>query len=65
LRRIKEMNGVISHGSAGTKLKPLAHTGPKQILSVANKPISQYVSEALLGSGIEEIAIISGETSED
>ena len=54
------MKGVILHGGYGTKLRPLTHTGPKQLIPVANKPISQYVLEDLRNSGITEIAIILG-----
>jgi len=56
------MKGVILHGGAGTRLRPLTHTGPKQLIPVANKPISQYVLEDMLESNIKEIAIILGGT---
>lgn len=49
------------HGGHGTRLRPLSHTGPKQLIPVANKPISQYVLESLRESGINEIAVILGD----
>jgi len=55
------MKGVILHGGHGTRLRPLTHTGPKQLIPVANKPISQYVLEDLRDSGITDIAIILGD----
>ncbi len=55
------MKGVILHGGHGTGLRPLTHTGPKQLIPVANKPISQYVLEDLIEAGIKEIAILLGE----
>ncbi|MGC9059629.1 MAG: glucose-1-phosphate thymidylyltransferase [Thermoplasmata archaeon] len=55
------MKGVILHGGAGTRLRPLTHTGPKQLIKIANKPMSQYAIEALVEAGITEIAIILGE----
>jgi glucose-1-phosphate thymidylyltransferase len=55
------MKGVILHGGHGTRLRPLTHTGPKQLIPIANKPISQYVLEDLRNSGIHEIAIILGD----
>ncbi len=54
------LKGVILHGGSGTKLRPLTHTGPKQLIPVANKPVSQYVLEDLRDSGIAEIAIVLG-----
>lgn len=54
------MKGVILHGGAGTRLRPLTHTGPKQLIPIANKPMSLYAVEALREAGITEIAIILG-----
>ncbi len=54
------MKGIILHGGHGTRLRPLTHTGPKQLLPIANKPMSQYALEALREAGIKEIAIIIG-----
>jgi glucose-1-phosphate thymidylyltransferase len=55
------MKGVILHGGHGTRLRPLTHTGPKQLIPVANKPMSQYVLEDMRDSGIEEISIVVGD----
>ena len=55
------MKGIILHGGHGTRLRPLTHTGPKQLIPVANKPISQYVLEDLRDSGITDIAIVVGD----
>ena len=54
------MKGIILHGGHGTRLRPLTHTGPKQLLPIANKPMSQYCIESMKDSGITEIAIIIG-----
>jgi len=55
------MKGIILHGGYGTRLRPLTHTGPKQLISIANKPISQYALEDLKKSGIKDIAIVLGD----
>lgn len=56
-----DLKGVILHGGQGTRLRPLTHTGPKQLIPVANKPISQYVLESLREAGIRDIAIVLGD----
>ena len=54
------MKGIILHGGHGTRLRPLTHTGPKQLLPIANKPMSEYCVETLVNGGIKEIAFIIG-----
>lgn len=55
------MKGIILHGGHGTRLRPLTHTGPKQLLPIANKPMSQYALEDLKTAGITEIGVIVGD----
>ena len=58
------MNGInqaiILAAGKGERLYPLTSTRPKVMLSVANKPILQYVIEALAGNKIQEIIIVAG-----
>lgn len=54
------MKGIILHGGHGTRLRPLTHTGPKQLLPIANKPMSQYCLESLTEAGIRDICIVIG-----
>ena len=54
------MKGIILHGGHGTRLRPLTHTGPKQLLPIANKPMSQFCLEAISETVISDIAIIIG-----
>lgn len=56
------VKGVVLHGGSGTRLRPLTYSGPKQLIPVGNKPVSQYVLEDLISSGISDITIILGET---
>jgi len=57
---VQALKGIILHGGHGTRLRPLTHTGPKQLIPIANKPISQYVLESLHDAGISDIAIVLG-----
>ena len=54
------MKGILLHGGHGTRLRPLTHTGPKQLLPIANKPMSEYCIESMKEAGVKEIAIIIG-----
>jgi glucose-1-phosphate thymidylyltransferase len=54
------MKGILLHGGHGTRLRPLTHTGPKQLIPIANKPMSEYCIESMKSAGITEIAIIIG-----
>jgi len=54
------LKGIILHGGHGTRLRPLTHTGPKQLLPIANKPMSQYCIESIRDAGVTDIAIIIG-----
>ncbi len=55
------MKGVVLHGGSGTRLRPLTHTGPKQLIPIANKPASQYAVEDLIACGIKDIAFVLGD----
>ena len=55
------MKGVLLHGGFGTRLRPLTHTGPKQLIRVAGKPVSQWCLEDLRDAGVREVAVILGE----
>tara|TARA_Y100001936_G_C16061969_1_gene664665 strand:+ start:843 stop:1907 length:1065 start_codon:yes stop_codon:yes gene_type:complete len=59
------MKGIILHGGHGTRLRPLTHTGPKQLLPIANKPMSEYCLKSIIETGITEIAIIIGGVGSD
>ena len=52
------MKGIILHGGHGTRLRPLTHTGPKQLLPIANKPMSEYCMESIRETGITDIDAI-------
>lgn len=54
------MKGVVLAGGRGTRLRPITHTGPKQLVPVANKPVIQYVIEDLRTAGVTEIGVVLG-----
>jgi glucose-1-phosphate thymidylyltransferase len=59
------MKGVVLSGGSGTRLRPITHTGPKQLVPVANKPVIQYAIEDLRDAGITEIGVILGNVGRD
>lgn len=54
------MKGVLLSGGTGTRLRPITHTGPKQLVPIANKPVLQYGIEDLRDAGITEIGVVLG-----
>ena len=54
------MKGILLHAGHGTRLRPLTHTGPKQLLPIANKPMSEYCIESMKIAGVKELVIIIG-----
>ncbi|MCY4732435.1 glucose-1-phosphate thymidylyltransferase [Natronomonas gomsonensis] len=55
------MKGLILAGGTGSRLRPITHTGPKQLVPVANKPVIQYAIEDLRDAGITDIGVVLGE----
>ncbi|MFA5220662.1 MAG: bifunctional sugar-1-phosphate nucleotidylyltransferase/acetyltransferase [Methanoregula sp.] len=54
------MQAVILAGGEGKRVRPLTWSRPKAMIPVANRPIIEYVIEALVKNGIREIIVVVG-----
>jgi len=59
------MKGVILAGGTGSRLRPITHTGPKQLVPIANKPVLEYAVDDLVEAGVDDIGIILGNKGRD
>lgn len=59
------MKGVVLAGGTGSRLRPITHTGPKQLIPVANKPVIDYAIEDLANAGVTEVAVVLGQTGRE
>ncbi len=54
------MKAVLLAAGEGSRLRPLTNRRPKPMLPVANRPILEYVIEAVAAAGIDEIVLVVG-----
>jgi glucose-1-phosphate thymidylyltransferase len=59
------IRGLVLAGGTGTRLRPITHTSAKQLVPLANKPILFYGLESLARAGVNEVAMIVGDTREE
>lgn len=59
------MKGLILAGGSGTRLRPITHTGAKQLVPVANTPILFYGLQHMADAGIEQVGMIVGDTADE
>jgi len=54
------MQAVILAAGEGKRVRPLTRNRPKAMIPVANRPIIEYVIEALVKNGIRDIIVVVG-----
>jgi UDP-N-acetylglucosamine diphosphorylase/glucosamine-1-phosphate N-acetyltransferase len=54
------MQAIILAAGEGIRVRPLTRSRPKAMIPVANRPIIEYVIEALLKNGIRDIVVVVG-----
>nr|CAK50774.1 dTDP-glucose synthase [Streptomyces argillaceus] len=59
------MKALVLSGGSGTRLRPITHTSPKQLVPVANKPVLFYALEDIAQAGITDVGIVVGETARE
>lgn len=57
------MKALVLSAGKGTRLRPLTHTMPKQLLPVAGKPILHFVMDQLAGANIHDVGVVIGPES--
>lgn len=54
------MKAVIPVAGLGTRLLPATKAMPKEMITVVDKPVIQYVVEEAVGAGIEHVLLVTG-----
>jgi glucose-1-phosphate thymidylyltransferase len=54
------MQAVILAAGEGKRVRPLTRSRPKALIPVANRPIIEYVIDALIKNGIRDIIVVVG-----
>tara|TARA_B100001113_G_scaffold147748_2_gene121169 strand:+ start:3518 stop:4549 length:1032 start_codon:yes stop_codon:yes gene_type:complete len=55
-----ELLGIIMAGGRGTRLMPLTENRPKPMVPVLGRPVIDYVKDAMVASGLNEIIVTTG-----
>lgn len=55
------MKALVLSGGMGTRLRPLTHSMPKQLVPIANRPVLVHCLENIRSAGITDVGIIVGD----
>ena len=55
-------SAIVPVAGYGTRLLPATKSQPKEMLTVARKPIVQYVAEELVANGLSQILFVTSRT---
>ncbi len=59
------MHGVIMAGGRGTRLQPLTDHRPKPMVPLLGRPVIDYVKDAMLRAGVNELVVTTGYRGDD
>ncbi|MFE5796618.1 glucose-1-phosphate thymidylyltransferase [Streptomyces sp. NPDC056503] len=59
------MKALVLAGGTGSRLRPFTHTGTKQLLPIANKPVLFYALESIAAAGIRDVGLVVGSYADD
>ncbi|MFC9057118.1 glucose-1-phosphate thymidylyltransferase [Streptomyces sp. NPDC057074] len=59
------MKALVLAAGTGSRLRPVTHTGAKQLVPVANRPVLFYALEALAAARITEVGVVIGPRADD
>jgi len=54
------MKAVVLAAGEGRRLEPLTNRRPKPMLPIAGKPLIEYVLDAIVEAGIDEVVFVVG-----
>ncbi|GAA3427983.1 glucose-1-phosphate thymidylyltransferase [Streptosporangium sandarakinum] len=59
------MKALVLAGGSGTRLRPLSHAIPKQLIPVAGKPVLAHCLENIAAIGVTDVGLIVGDRGDE
>lgn len=60
----RALKALVLSGGKGSRLRPLTYSGAKQLVPVANRPVLFHGIDDLIEAGVDDIAIVVGDTAD-